>query len=297
MERLTHAALAKFSNADTSRVTEFRSLFDPLPTSERRRAIHALKDMGEEDVELNFADVLVSVLGDSDPEVRATAVDGLWEDDRPATLDRLIALSERDRELTVRAAAVAGIGRFAYRLALGDLSPRLGQRVRATLMAAAGPDSPSPIRRRAVENLGYVNDEEAIELMLLAYRSREAVLRAGAIRAMGRTCDRRWVETVLTECGSGDPEIRFEAAQAAGEIEDARAVPLLIRLVGDEDREVRLAAIGALGAIGGAEARDELVRVRNGKESVLAEAADLALQDLDVEMDPVGIRFRDDRLN
>ncbi|MBM4417913.1 MAG: HEAT repeat domain-containing protein [Chloroflexi bacterium] len=297
MERLTHAALAKFTNADASRVSEFRSVLDRLSAPERRRAIHALKDMGEEDVELNFADILISVLEDSDPVVRATAVDGLWEDDRPATLDRLIALSERDREVTVRAAAVTGIGRFAYRLALGDLSPRLGHRVRATLIAAAGPNSPSAIRRRAVEHLGYVNDEQSIDLILLAYRSREASLRAGAIRAMGRTCDRRWVETVLVECANADPEIRFEAAQAAGEIEDPRAVPLLIRLVRDDDREVCLAAIAALGAIGGADARDELVRVRNGKESVLAEAADIALQDLDVESDPIGIRLRDVRLN
>jgi HEAT repeat protein len=56
---------------------------------------------------------------------------------------------------------------------------------------------------------------------------------------------------------------------------------------------VRLAAVTSLGAIGGQGAREALTRLLRSGDEVLSEAADAALDELDVGTDTLGVRVRD----
>jgi HEAT repeat protein len=292
-KRLTHAQLAKMSGRSGQQLAEFMADWSAMPLTERRRVARALVQLAEENVELDYNDLFLRLLEDADPQVRTHAIEGLWEDERPSTADALIGVARSDDE-AVRATALKALGRFAYRIALGELNAPVAARVREAIIESAAPPMPLAVRRRAVEAVGYVPDDEAVPgIIREAYRSENPGLRASAVRAMGFTCDVTWLNTVLREMESEDPEMRFEAAQAAGQIEDERAVPLLVRAARDHDHEVRLAAVAALGAIGGQAAREALLGLLRSGDDVLREAADAALEELNVATDPLGVRVRD----
>jgi HEAT repeat protein len=292
-KRLTHAQLAKLSGLSRQQLDDFMADWPSLPVTERRRVARALVQLAEENVELEYNDLFLRLLEDADADVRTQAIEGLWEDERPAAADALIRVARSDAE-AVRATALKALGRFAYRMALGELSPSVASRVREVIVENAAAATPLAVRRRAVEAVGHLPDDASVPgIIREAYRSENPGLRASAVRAMGFTCDRMWLNTILEELESEDPEMRFEAAQAAGQLEDERALPLLIRATRDRDQEVRLAAVAALGAIGGQAAREALLRILRGSDEALSEAADAALDELDVGTDPLGVRVRD----
>jgi HEAT repeat protein len=294
MALYTHAQLAKLSPMTVRRAADFVVDFAAQPVTERRRVVRTLVQMAEENVELDYNDLYLRLLEDEDVEVRAQAIEGLWEDERASTADVLIRVAREDPDEAVRSTAVKALGRFAHRFTLGDLHERIGARVRELLLEGTDAAMPLAIRRRAVEAVGYLSEDPAVpEVIREAYRSPNPALRASAVAAMGRTCDVTWINSVLREMESDDPEMRFEAAQAAGEIEDERALPLLARLTRDQDAEVRLIATSALGTIGGQLAREALMRIARGDDEALSHAAELALEELDVGTDPLGVRVRD----
>jgi len=292
-KRLTHAQLAKMSAMPRQKIDDFMATWPTTPLNERRRVARALVQLGEENVELDYNDLFLRLLDDPDTEVRTQAIEGLWEDERPSTADALIRVA-RSTDEAIRSIALKALGRFAYRAALGELDPAVAARVRDVLVESSAASMPLAVRRRAVEAVGYLGASEAVpDIIREAHRSENPGLRASAVRAMGFASDVVWLNTVLREMESEDPEMRFEAAQAAGQIEDERAVPLLIRLTRDDDQEVRLAAVTSLGAIGGPAAREALTRLLRSGDEVLSEAADAALDELDVGTDTLGVRVRD----
>jgi HEAT repeat protein len=291
--KLSHSTLAKLSGLSRQQLDDFIPTWNELPVGERRRALRTLIDLAEDNVELDYNDLFRRLIGDADPEVRALAIEGLWEDDRGSTADLLVKTAQNDADETVRAAAVDGLGRFALRLALDEVKAPLADRIRAALLELASPRTPIELRRRAVEAGGYLGCEPPFRAAVQsAYATPDATLKASAIKAMGRSCDNSWHDTILRELGSGEPVVRFEAAHAAGEMEDERFVPALIDALSDDDSEVRLAAIESLGAIGGQRAQQALHRVRQGRDQAMVEAADAALEELDTLSDPLGIRVR-----
>jgi HEAT repeat protein len=292
--KLSHSTLAKLSGLSRQQLDEFMPTWSALAVTERRRAVRTLIDLAEDNVELDFSDLFRRFVADPDPEVRSLSVEGLWEDDRPSTADMLIQIVREDPDERVRAAAVDGLGRFALRLALEELRPQIADRVRAALLELVGPGTPIDLRRRAVEAAGYLGSEPPFRTaMQAAYAATDVNLRASAVRAMGRSCDPTWRNTILAELKGEEPMIRYEAARAAGEMADETFVPPLTDALEDEDTEVRLAAIEALAAIGGQRARQVLMRLRQGRDEVMADAAEAALEELDTIEDPVGIRVRE----
>src|SRR5262245_44054229 len=140
--RLSHARLAKLSGLSRQQLDDFLPTWNELPVGERRRALRTLIDLAEDNVELDYNDLFRRLIGDGDPEVRALAIEGLWEDDRGATADLLVKAAREDAHESVRAAAVDGLGRFALRLALDEVSPSLAVRVRGALLELAAPGTP-----------------------------------------------------------------------------------------------------------------------------------------------------------
>jgi HEAT repeat protein len=279
---ISPAALFALSGASKPEVAQFARVWGELSADRRRRVAQTMVDLAEESFEADFDPLFRAILDDEEPEVRARAIEGLWEDEDPQLIQPLIAFLRSDPNARVRAAAATSLGRFVYLAGLEKISSARGQLVRDALLAAIRNLAEDlEVRRRALESLAYAGDEEIRGLIAAAYEDDNPRLRASAVFAMGRSADHDWRRTVEDELNSLDPEIRYEAARAAGELEDKRAVPRLLRLLDDADREVQAAAIAALGQIGGKPAREALERLIAEGDELMCEAAADALDELE----------------
>jgi HEAT repeat protein len=137
------------------------------------------------------------------------------------------------------------------------------------------------VRRRAIESVAYVGNDEVVALLEDAYYHSDEKMRVSAIFGMGRSADARWIDTVVQELYSTNPEMRYEAARACGELEARAAVPRLATLVNDPDREVRESAVWALGQAGGDAARRILLTCCENGDEAIREAAAAALEELE----------------
>ncbi len=282
---LSHNELRVLANLGSESLKIFWQAWRQFPGERRSAIIHDLDGLGEDNIDLDFRPVFRACLGDVDPEVRAAAVAGLWEDESELTMDRLISLIQDDSG-KVRATATISLASFACRGELGELSEVATQRVYAALLAAAtDPEQPIDVRRRAVEGLGYfANSEEAQAEIGRAYAHPEPTVRESAILAMGRSMRPIWIPFIERELKSVSPAMRYEAARAVGELgEDGRPLlASLLPLVDDEDGEISTAAIWSLGQVGGPNAKRVLERLARSKDDARRTAANAALEDLTI---------------
>ncbi len=248
--------------ADLNRQEEavVRRLWPQVEVERRVRVTRRLVEQAEDDFELSFREFFYCCLEDPEPRVRALAVDGLWEDDSRRLCRRLLALLREDPAPLVRAAAATSLGRYVYRAEVGELPEGMGRELRDALMEAWRRDPDAEVRRRALEAVAYLADEEIHGAIEAAYRQ-PGRMRESALFAMGRTMDPRWLATVRRELSSPDPALRYEAARAAGEMAARTLVLDLLPLLEDRDDQVAMAAAWALGEIGGRQALKGLERV------------------------------------
>lgn len=276
-------SLKMLSDLTSDQMATFWAGWRVIPAERRQEVAQALGELAEDNIDMDFRQVFLACLDDPDAAVRTTAINGLWEDERSQTLHRLLALLH-DPAGEVRAAATIGLSRFAYRAELGELAQPDAQVVsRALLEAAADPEQPLEVRRRAVEGLGYFGSlpETQVEIGR-AYAHPEQLMRESAVVAMGRSMRPVWFPYIERELRSVSPALRYEAARAVGELGD-EGQPLvggLLPLVDDEDTEVSLAAIWALGQVGGAHARRVLERLTRSRDAARSQAATEALDEL-----------------
>jgi HEAT repeat protein len=265
----------------------FWSAWQAITPSRRGEIAHAMVELAEDNVDLDFGAALFWMLDDEDAGVRASAIEGLWEDLSGRLMRRLITLLRDDPAPDVRAAAALALSRFAYQSVLGELADSEAAALRAALIGAMlDQEQPLDVRRRALESAGYFADSSDVQRETeRAYASDEQLLRESALVAMGRSMLPRWLPTIATALNHISPALRYEAARAAGEIaEDARSlVPRLVPLLDDDDSEVALAAIWALGQIGGEPARRVLQRARRSTDENRSQAAAEALEELSLE--------------
>jgi HEAT repeat protein len=279
-------ALSNLSKAD---LATLRAIWPDIAVERRRQIVQNLVEIGEESVDVDFSDALRALLDDADAAVRAAAVDGLWECEDVLLIKPFIALLQSDPAELVRAKAAIALGRYMYLAELEELSTTKATQVKQALLAAhRSPTETLEVRRRALEALSALTDPEVHDLIAVAYRHPEEQMRVSAIFAMGHSGNTRWRSTVLKELDNPVPAIRFEAVKAAGELEAKKAVPRLIELLADSDREIQQAAAWSLGQIGGKQAKEALRRVAQGKDEVLREAAEAALEELAFWENPMG---------
>lgn len=249
----------------------------------RRQIMDALVQIAEANFAVDYDSIFRLGLSDDDAEVRAQAIDGLWEDDDPRLVDALLHMLDSDPSILVRAAAATGLGRFVLMAELEELDQETGEViVEALWEAIEDPLESLEPRRRAVESISYSGIEGVEELIERAYRHPEERMRISAVFSMGRSADPNWGPTVMAELRSPNPEMRFEAARACGELELRKAVPELISTIADVDREVQQAAIFALGKIGGQEARRVLRLCCESEDEVISAAGEEALGELEL---------------
>lgn len=292
--------LRRLSGLGPGRAAELARIWSVFPVERRRQIVVSLVELAEDNIELDFGAVLKVCLSDPDEEIRSRAIEGLWEDEETSTAQRFLEMLERDPSAKVRETAAVGLGPFAYRAEIGELSAGASERVRRCLLAAVDrTGEPVDVRRRAVESLAFFSTPETHRLIERAYDDADPKMRASAVFAMGRNCDAGWLETVVGELKSPSSEMRFEAARAAGELEDERCVRPLVPLLVDPDPEVRLAVIASLGSIGGPTARRALEYAAKNGDDVAKSAAAEVLGEMSLSDGPIGLHplIPDEKLN
>jgi HEAT repeat protein len=282
-DRLHTASLYIFSKMDPSTLDVFRSVWPTIADQRRRDIMQELVELAEVNFEVDFDPVFLLALGDEDAEVRAYAINGLWENQNPALIGPLLHLLHTDETALVRAAAATALGQFLYLSEIEELEPETVAPIKEALLTTIHlPAEDIDVRRRAVEAIAFLSEPGITQLIEAAYYDDNPKMQISAIFAMGRNADKRWLPRVLTELDNDDTEICFEAARACGELEASEAVPKLISLVKNRgtDLEVQEMAIWALGRIGGEAARVTLERCLSSKIETIAQAADDALEEL-----------------
>jgi HEAT repeat protein len=254
----------------------------------RRRAeiARSMVELAEDNVDLDFSEALQWMLDDDDAEVRANAVEGLWENDSSYLLHRLLTLLRSDPAPAVRTRVAMSLSRFAYLAEIEELNERDIIAVRDGLLHALLDErQPLDVRRRALESAGYFGNVPEVQQQVgLAYESDEQLLRESALVAMGRSMLPRWMPTIAKELDSPSPALRYEAAHAVGEFADQgrTLLPKLMPLLNDSDSEVAFAAIWALGQVGGDSAKRLLQQIRKTDDEARRQAAIEALEELEL---------------
>jgi HEAT repeat protein len=276
------SVLSALSDANRAQLGAFAETWIRLPTERRREVSGKLVEIAEDDIHANFNILFRYLFDDEDAQVRAHAIDGLWEDEDSALINPLVGFLRSDPDALVRATAAEALGRFVLLKEFNRISDERGELIHSALLATIrSANEPVDVRRLALESLAYWNGDMMRDVIMNAYADDDADMRVSAIAAMGHSADTYWSRQVSAEMDSHEPEMRFNAAQAAGELEMKSAVKRLTQLLDDPDAEVCSAAITSLGQIGGNAARAALQQVIEDDDPILAPLAEDALAELE----------------
>jgi HEAT repeat protein len=240
--------------------------------------------------------IFIQHLSDPDPEVRATAIRGLWISATPDLIDRLIEIANEDPSPMVRARAIGGLGIYVYEGDMADYDFDWGpltetihqdqlpqddfERVKAFLLSAYADEARSLDERRfAIEALGFSSDPQVADLIEQVYQRPEREMKISALFAMGRSGMVRWAEHIAENLHHPDQDIQREAIRAAGEIGLTELGQELQQLTYAEDRDIMLEAVTALGQTGWDEAFERLEELTQDSDKLVANVAENALDD------------------
>ncbi len=285
---LPFAQLRALSELRPEEQRRFREVLPTLPVALRRKLSRYLVDTGEADFTVDFNAAFRILLDDPDGEVRQAAVEGLWEDVSTSLVPILIRLLETDPSTEVRAAAAISLGRFALLGDLEEIDADVAKTIHDILLAKFHSEDDVEVRRRALEAVSYIGDDDVVAAIEQAYQHPDERMTVSAVFSMGRSYDPRWAATVQKELKNPRPEIRYEAVRAAGELELEDAVPTLLDMMDTDDVEIKEATIDALGKIGGKRALEALLDLAQSADEATSWAA---LEALDTA------RFSDDPLS
>lgn len=278
--------LKQLLNLEAKDREAFWPVWQNIALERRFEIAHQMVELAEDDVEFTFGEVWYWLLDDSEAAIRASAIEGLWEDTTLRAMRRMIRLLRDDSDPDVRSAAAVALSRFAYAATCGELDDGEESLREALIGVILNENEIQDVRRRAMESAGYFADADEIQRQIgLAYESGDQLLRESALLAMGRSMLPRWIPTITGAFKSQSPALRYEAARAAGEMaeEGRKLLPALMPLVNDQDTEVAVVAIWALGQIGGDAARKALGQLVKSQDSTRSEAAAEALDELSLE--------------
>ncbi len=275
---LPSSKLYLLSDLAGQRLADFCGAFETYPLPQQRRLVRALVQLAEESFQVNFDAIFRQCLGNRDGEIRAAAIDGLWENQDVALTGPLVSMLRSDPSASVRASAATALGRFVLAGELEQLDPPIQARLTTELLTAIHLKGEGiEVRRRALESVAYSCTPEVLEALETAYYHEDEQMRLSAMLGMGRSCDRRWTKIVLEELESSSAAMRYEAALASGNLTLREAVPALTRLLDDPDSQVRDAAIWSLGQVGGDQAKQVLLAALDDADEDTAAALEEAL--------------------
>jgi HEAT repeat protein len=253
-----------------------------IDAERRRDLLERLREMSEDNLDADFNDLFRFCLGDEHPDVKAKAIEGLWECDDRTLVTPLTALLARDPSEKVRATAAMALGKFAALAQTGKMLSKDGDRIKESLLQVIGDHREDrEVRKRAIEAVAPFNTPDVQQIIQDAYRSDQIEMRCSAVYAMGKSCDPAWLPVILKELSNSDPAMRYEASNACGELGEEPAVPHLIPLFEDDDQQTQTSAIIAVGVIGGSLARKALLRCLKSSDELVVEVAQEAFGHLE----------------
>lgn len=291
------SSLFILSRMSQANLEVFKTIWPTIETSRRQDVMRELVEISEANFEVDFEPVFLLGLADPDPDVRALAINGLWEHEQPDLINPLLHLLQTDEAPLVRATAASSLGRFLYLSELEELDPRYVEPVKKALFDTIHlPGEDVEVRRRAIESIAFLSEEGVADIIENAYYDDNEKMQVSAIFAMGRSADPVWGSRVITELDNENLEIRFEAARACGELELAEAVSRLIELIDqDPDIQIQEMSIWALGRIGGQTAREALEICAGSENEAIASAAEEALDEINLFADSLNMfNFEED---
>jgi hypothetical protein len=154
--RLAMRELKPLSGLAPEEHNDFWSAWMAIGPRRRIEIAHAMAELAEENVDLDFGEAQLWMLDDDDAQVRASAVEGLWENQSPRLLHRLLKLLRIDPSAEVRAAVGASLSRFAYLAEITELNEGDAAALQDALLGAIlDQRQPLDVRRRALESAGY----------------------------------------------------------------------------------------------------------------------------------------------
>ena len=279
---LSNTELISLSDMTTEGLDLLRNVWPDVDAERREDVLRRLIGLSEDNLDADFNDLFRFCLNDENPEVKAKAIEGLWECDNRTLLTPLTSLLEQDLSEQVRVAAALALGKFAVLSENGKMLSKDGERVKDSLMQAIeNTEESQEVRRRAIESVAPFNTPEVQEIIQGAYESDQFEMKCSAVYAMGKSCDPQWLPIILAELRNPHAAMRYEASNACGELGDEPAVPHLIPLFDDDDHQAQQSAISAVGAIGGSLARKALLHCLKSSDELAVEAAHEALGNLE----------------
>ena len=177
-EPISIAGLYALSALDKAQLAQVKTIWSKLPADRRATAMQHLVDLVDDNFEVNFDAMFREGLHDADPAVRAAAINGLWEDADPALIAPLLNLLQTDDHEAARAAAAGVLGHFVYEGELEELDESKVKPIIAALKALyRDVAQPIEVRRRALESLGFLGDEDTSQLITQAYHHANDLLK------------------------------------------------------------------------------------------------------------------------
>lgn len=277
------AYLHRFSDLGAAELVELKKFWPQVLPDRRAAILEDLENLAEADTLVSFDEMCKFTLDDSDPRVRQTSLQILWESNEPALIPKFIQMLNTDENRLVRAAAASSLGQFIYLGELEEISKAWLEKVETQLISVYRSNEDALVRRRALESLGFSSRKEVEGFIRSAYNNEDAEWLSSSLFAMGRSADTVWVPAILDMLDHPNVEVQFQAVRALGELESARARAPLMELLdeGIEDHEVRLAAIWSLSKIGGENVRTKLEQMLEETEDEdEAELIEEALENL-----------------
>ena len=289
---LVSSELACLSDLSDKELELFHKSWTETSVERRHEVISQLVNLSEDNFGLDFTELFVDCLQDSDETVRIQAISGLELCENHLVINPLIRLLREDSSATVRATVAIALARFAMLGELGKLPSEYADDVYLALLEVLdGVTEPVDVKRRALEAIAPFSLPRVKELIKEFYDSGDVKFKVSAIYAIGRNCDIAWLPVLLDELNSDEAEVRYEAAGACGELQADEAVPHLIKLIYDEDDMVQEAAIRALGAIGGYKAKQALNNLVNDSRLHIQQTAKSAIDELEFWESPLSLEF------
>ncbi|MCY3655085.1 MAG: HEAT repeat domain-containing protein [Chloroflexi bacterium] len=279
---LPFADLPALSGADDRTVGLAMALLPRLQPQRRRDLLAAMQQLSEDDVTLDFDRIHLAALLDQDVATRILAMHGLREHDRLEYAELLTGIVGDDPASAVRAEAATSLGNFVVGIEFGMVPTELAERIAEALRERVEDvTEDDEVRGTALEAAGASSEEWVAELIAEQYETGNTRMRVASVVAMGCHGSDDWLPILIQSFEDEDDDVRAAAATSAGQLLlEAAIQPLTLLLDEEQEPDVQVAAIRAMGEIAGEEAEAILVRLLESDEPHIAEAADLAIEEL-----------------
>jgi hypothetical protein len=290
-DSLTESDYLQLSDLNETELQQFKLAWGDLDTQHQQKLILHLYELGEQNSELNFESIYKYAMDSEDENIVYASLDGLWESETHDTLRKLIRVIETDKiSAHIKGATFTHFSRFLLLGLDGKIDSNLISVVHSILKQHfIDIEQPVEVRRRALEALANIDDEQTTGYIKQAYISDITALKVSAIYAMGKTCNTQWLPLLVEELNSEEPEIRYEAVDAIVEIGDDSIINDLVPLLDDDDYQVKLTTISGLGKLGGLIAKEALITYLNDEDQEIIDLVTTALEDIAFIEDPLGL--------